>query len=199
MSTMTRSRPTTIGALAAATALSTVALAPAASAVTTEDLPMVNDHRQGYLMQPAIESEITDPLFGEQVPIEFRPGIGCTGPDQTPEGQHREGLFFATEDMTPQESVGLVASVSDPLAVIPTSDQLTVTWTNHDTGETGEVISQGQHLRTEAAVPTGTGHITGTAVLTSEGPLGPIELGSLGGGPHETQVDFDHTTADCTP
>lgn len=57
-----------LSALAAATALSATVLAPAASAVTTEDLPMVNGHRQGHLMQPAIPGEITDPLFGGQIP-----------------------------------------------------------------------------------------------------------------------------------
>lgn len=74
-----------------------------------------------------------------------------------------------------------------------------MTWTNHDTGQTGEDVSEGRGLNTEIRVNTGTGHITGTAVLTSQGPLGPIELGSLGGGPHETSWDFDYTTADCIP
>lgn len=199
MTSIPRSRPATIGALAAAAAVSAVALAPAASAVTTEDLPMANGVRQGYLMQPAIEGEITDPLFGGQVPVTLGPGIGCTAPDQTPEGQPREGLFFSTADATVPDQVGFFASLSDPTSLIPTSDRLTVNWTNHDTGESGEVSADGRDLGTEIRVPTGTGHITGTVVLTSEGPLGPIELGSVGGGPHEAHFDFDYTTADCIP
>lgn len=193
------SKPGTIAAVTAVMALSTVALAPAASALTTEDIPTVNGFRQGHISQPAIPGEITDPRFGNQVSVELRPGIGCLGPDQAPDGDPREGLFFATADMNPPPPGGLLGSLSDPARLIPTQDELTVQWTNNTTGESGESVAGGRHFTTETRINTGTGNVTGTAVLTSQGPLGAIEAGSLGGGPHEVRFDFEYTTVPCTP
>lgn len=199
MTTRAIPRPTTLAAAALTAALSAAVLAPSASALTTEDLPTVNGFRQGHVAQPAQAAEITDPRFGNQVPVELRPSIGCMGPGQLPEGQPREGLFLAAVDISPPVPGGLLGSLTDPATLVPTSDRFTVTWTNHTTGESGESVVGGRNLSAETRVNTGTGHITGTAVLSSQGPLGAIELGSLGGGPHEVRFEFDHTTVTCTP
>lgn len=193
----TTSRRMTATALGAVAAFSAVALAPGASALTTEDIPLVNGHRQGHISQGVHKTEITHPIGGATVPIEFRPSIGCMGPGQVdPAGEPREGIFIATDDMTPRDP-GL-GSIADPAVLIPTSDTLTVTWTNHSTGESGETVASGQRLRTEARINTGTGHVTGTAVLATQGPLGGLAAGSLGGA-DEARYDFDFTTVACTP
>lgn len=199
MSSIRTARTASATALASAAIMATVALAPAASALTTEDLPLVNGNRQGHLGQPFMPGEITDPRFGDTVPIELRPSIGCMGPDVLPEGEPREGLHLVTADTREPTSVGFLGSLTDPAVLLPTSDRLTVTWTNTDTGQSGESTVEGRNFGTELRINTGTGRVTGTAVLVSEGILGPIGLGSIGGGPHETQFDLDYTTVDCIP